>query len=108
MTFPDASLVVRMPIVVPAGTLLLIFKLFIVIAMDFSLLNTVWFVLCDKLPASVSDHLSSDRPITFECLTGLIPSCPMPDAGLLQAAASDDPPGRRKLGNRRIAEEPVD
>jgi hypothetical protein len=50
--------VVRTPIVVPAGTVLLTIKLLIVIAMSLSALARIRFVLCDKFAAARSDHLS--------------------------------------------------
>jgi hypothetical protein len=54
MTFPDTSVVVRTPIVVPVDALLLILKLLIVIAMSLSALSTVQFVPFGKLPVCVT------------------------------------------------------
>src|SRR5271169_4072384 len=96
MTVPDASIVVRTPIVVPAGTVLLTIKLLIVIAMSLSALARIRFVLCDKWRARaaticrLTSHLRVDGRLTLSCLCG--------EYGLLQAAALAPGPKETQFG----------
>jgi hypothetical protein len=54
MTVPDSSCAVRTPIVVPAGELLLMVRLLMVIVMSLSGLAAIRLVLWGRFPASVT------------------------------------------------------
>src|SRR5689334_15493755 len=96
MTVPDASIAVRTPIVVRAGTLLLTNKLLIVSAMSLS-----DHLQCGSYHVKNWAH-SGPRPFfvrqsshTYGATIGLDPKLPIPDADLHELSADDDPLGSK-------------